>query len=361
MSLTRREMLGLSLAVVLLPMPQPAAAHRFVNRTGLKTGQFVWEPSQPEAGPVTIIASLRDRLVHVYKAGVLIGISTCQVGHRGRRTPTGVFVVGKQADRADNADRPLAWSGRVLHADDVRSYPASLGCVRVPAPFARLLDDVIHPGTLVILANQRTEPMDVVHSGVLFPMVPVHEASGMVRTVAARSTPEMLTGSADAGHIAVVISRAGRKAVMLRDGVPERETRVSFMQPNTRVGTHVFSLTGATPSGDGLIWLGFGVGRSGRETHLVSWHGDVLLDQISFEDKAGAVALTRALHPGATLIVTDEPASVGRSHSPQDVVLLSTLAPAARARPRTVRRVRYRRQQRRTHQTWAGALIDSWR
>ena len=98
MSLTRREMLGLSLAAVLLPMPDTAEAKRFVNRTGLRSGQFVWEPSQPADGPVTIVASLQDRLVHVYKAGVLVGISTCHVGRRGRRTPTGIFALDERVE-----------------------------------------------------------------------------------------------------------------------------------------------------------------------------------------------------------------------------------------------------------------------
>ena len=363
MTLTRREMLSLSLAAVLWPMAQPAEAHRFVNRTGLRTGQFVWEPSQPEDGPVSIIVSLRHRLVHVYKAGVLIGISTCQVGHRGRRAPTGVFVIGRQPALTEGGQ--LSWSGMALHAENVRAFPAGRGCIRMPAPFARLLDQIVHPGALVILAGQRTEPMDVVYSGGLFPMLPVHEASGVVRTVAARPMPTPLAGNPDAGHVAVVISRASRSAVLLRDGVPEHVARVNFMQPNSRIGTHVYSLTGTTTAGDGLVWLAFGIGRSRREAHLVSWHGDELLDQISFEDRASALAFTRAMYPGATLIVTDEPSSRSKRQSPDDLILLSAQAPAARTRSRSTRRTRTRTarrtRRRRRQQTWASALLNSWR
>lgn len=358
MSLTRREMLGLGLAVVLLPLAGPAEAHRFVNRTGLRTGQFVWEPSQPEQGPVVIIASLRQRLVHVYKAGMLVGISTCHVGARGRRTPTGVFFIGEQHDRPDDDGRQLAWTGIPLHADYIRGFPASLGCVRLPAPFARLLDEIIHPGTLVILASRRTEPMDVVQSGEMFPIAPLQEAQAMVRTVAARPMTSVLAGNPEAGHAAIVISRAGRNAVLLRNGAPEHVARVRFVQPNSRVGTHVYSLTGTTPDSDSLVWLGFGVGRSGREPHLISWHGDEILDEISFEDRASRLVLTRALHPGATLIVTDEPSPPEKRQS-TDLVLLSTETRERRARPRTVRRAR--RTRRRRHSTWASALINSWR
>lgn len=360
MSLTRREMLGLSLAVVLWPMPHAAEARRFTNRTGLRSGQFVWEPSHPVDGPVTIVASLRDRLVHVYKAGVLVGISTCRVGRRGRRTPTGIFAIAERTQTNDDAGQ-LSWTGLALHAENVRRYPASLGCIRLPSAFARLLDGIVSPGTLVILARQRTEPADVIHSRTLFPMVPVHEAGRMVQTVAVRSMPELLTGDPQAGHIAIVISRAGRNAVLLRDGVREHIARVTFTRPNSRIGTHVYSLTGASPTSNGLVWLAFGIGRHRRERHLVSWHGDEILDQISFEDRANALAMTRLLHAGSTLVLTDEPATGRKHQTPEDFVLISTQG--SEPQPRRRRRSRRRRPRavRRRRQTWAEALLESWR
>lgn len=357
MPLTRREVLGLSLALVLWPFPQRAEAKRFVNRTGLKAGQFVWEPSQPRVGPVAIVASLRERLVHVYKAGVLIGISTCEVGKRGRRTPTGAFVIGEQ--RHDEDSGRLAWTGKPLHADHLRGFPASLGCIRVPAPFARLLDEVIEPGTLVIVAGRRTEPMDVVHYGALFPIAPLQEAGRMVRPVAARPDPEILARRHDEGQSAIVISRAGRNAVLLRNGATELVTRVRFVQPNNRVGMHIYSLAGATPAGDGLVWLGFGIGKSGREPHLVSWHGDTLLEEIAFEDHASAVVLARALHAGTILVVTDEPAAPVNRRAADDFILISTVSRRNRSRPKVVRTARRRR--RRTQQTWANALLNAFR
>ena len=359
MPLTRRELLGLSLAAALWPIPHAAEAGRFVNRTGLRRGQFVWEPSQPAEGPVAIVASLPDRLVHVYRAGVLVGISTCEVGRRGWRTPTGVFAIMDRGEAGNDAGK-LSWRGVALHAKDVQSYPASPGCIRLPVAFARLLDGIIRRGTLVILATQRTEPMDVVHSGTLFPMVPVYEAGRMVRTVAVRSMPELLTGYTEAGHIAIVISRAGRNAVLLRDGIREHIARVTFTQPNSRIGTHVYSLTGPSPAGDGLAWLAFGIGRNPRERHLASWRGDEILDQISFGDRANALAMTRLLHAGATLVVTDEPA-IGRNHqTPGDFVLISTQGSEPLPRPQSRAR-RHRFFVQRRHQTWADALLDSWR
>jgi hypothetical protein len=358
MPLTRREMLGLSLATVLWPMlPQAAEAKRFVNRTGLRRGQFVWEPTQPLEGPVTIVASLRDRLVHVYKAGILIGISTSDVGYRGRRTPTGVFAL---AERKVTNGGDFSWTGYALHADHVGGYPASLGCIRLPSAFARLLDSVAGPGTLVILARQRTEPVDVVHSGTLFPAVPIYEAGRLVRTVAVRSMPELLTGSPVSGHVAIVVSRSGGNAILLRDGLREHIARVTFAHPDRRIGTHVYSLTGTSLGGHELVWLAFGIGRDRREPHLVSWHGDEILGQISFEDRAEAMAMARLLHTGATLVITDELATSRKHQTPEDFVLISTQG--SKPQPSYQRRRRRRRARAtRRRQRWASALFTAWR
>lgn len=357
MPLTRRELLGLSLAAVLWPMPQPAEAKRFINRTGLRRGQFVWEPTQPIEGPVTIIASLRDRLVHVYKAGILIGISTCEVGCRGRRTPAGVFAVAER--RANNGK--LSWTGHALHADHVRGYPAPLGCIRLPSAFARLLDGVAGPGTLVILAHQRTEPVDVVHSGTLFPAVPIYEAGRLVRTVAVRSMPELLARSPESGHVAIVVSRSGGNAILLRDGLREHIARVTFTNPDRRIGTHVYSLTGTSLGGHELVWLAFGIGRNRREPHLVSWRGDEILDQVSFEDRAEAMAMARLLHTGATLVITDDRATGRKHQSPEGFVLISTQGSEPQQASRQRRRRRRRARVARRRQTWASALLNAWR
>jgi len=42
---------------------------------------------------VSIIVSLPDQLVHVYRNGVRIALSTCSTGKKGHSTPTGVFTI----------------------------------------------------------------------------------------------------------------------------------------------------------------------------------------------------------------------------------------------------------------------------
>ena len=59
----------------------------------LKPGEFTWHPERQTVGPVAVVVSLPQQLVHVYRNGVRIAVSTCSTGKEGHRTPTGVFVV----------------------------------------------------------------------------------------------------------------------------------------------------------------------------------------------------------------------------------------------------------------------------
>ncbi|MBL8907277.1 MAG: L,D-transpeptidase family protein, partial [Rhizobiales bacterium] len=127
----------------------------------LKPGQFTWHPERSPDGPVAIIVSLPDQLVHVYRNGVRIAVSTCSTGKPGHETPTGVFTI-LQKDRNHHSstynDAPmpnmnrLTWSGVALHAGQLPGYPASHGCVRLPLEFSKLLFTVTHVGTPVIIA-----------------------------------------------------------------------------------------------------------------------------------------------------------------------------------------------------------------
>ena len=291
-------------------------AKRFINRTGLRAVSSFGSQRSPSKG--------RSPSSHLCATA---GASTRRhiIGHRrAGRSPWTSYADRRFAlaeRRANNGK--LSWTGRALHADHVRGYPASLGCIRLPSAFARLLDGVAGPGTLVILAHQRTEPVDVVHSGTLFPAVPIYEAGRLVRTVAVRSMPELLARSPESGHVAIVVSRSGGNAILLRDGLREHIARVTFTNPDRRIGTHVYYLQ-ARRLGHELVWLAFGIGRNRREPHLVSWRGDEILDQVSFEDRAEAMAMARLLHTGATLVITDDRATGRKHQSPEGFVLIST-------------------------------------
>src|ERR1035438_10713699 len=59
----------------------------------MKLGEFIWRPELSPRGPVVIVVSLPHQLVHVYRNGIAIAVSTCSTGAPGHSTPTGVFTI----------------------------------------------------------------------------------------------------------------------------------------------------------------------------------------------------------------------------------------------------------------------------
>src|SRR5271165_7144200 len=95
--------------------------------------------------PSSILVSLPDQLLYVYRNGVRIGRSTVSTGKPGKSTPTGVFTVLQKKVRHESsiykgAQMPhmqrLTWTGVAMHAGNLPGYPASAGCVRLPVDFA---------------------------------------------------------------------------------------------------------------------------------------------------------------------------------------------------------------------------------
>ena len=86
----------------------------------LRPGQFTWNPDRQPTGPVAIVVSIPEQLVHVYRNGVRIAVSTCSTGRPGHSTPTGVFVIlekdkNHHSSTYNDAPMPnmnrLTWSG----------------------------------------------------------------------------------------------------------------------------------------------------------------------------------------------------------------------------------------------------------
>lgn len=53
----------------------------------LKNGEFNWFPERSAAGPILVIVSIPDQLVHVYRNGIRIAASTCSTGKPGDLSP----------------------------------------------------------------------------------------------------------------------------------------------------------------------------------------------------------------------------------------------------------------------------------
>lgn len=114
----------------------------------LVPGDYVWKPDAAPEGPVQIVVSLPLQTAYVFRGGTLIGVSTVSTGSPGYDTPTGSFrILQKKVEHRSNLydDAPmpymqrLTWDGIALHAGAIPGYPASHGCIRLPAAFARKL------------------------------------------------------------------------------------------------------------------------------------------------------------------------------------------------------------------------------
>src|SRR6184192_3881296 len=142
--------------------------------SGFKPGDYTWHPEVSPAGPVVIIVSLPDQVMYVYRNGVRIGRSTGSTGKPGKRTPTGIFtILQKKVSHESNiykgAKMPnmqrLTWTGIAMHAGQLPGYPASHGCVRLPEDFAAKLYTVTKLGTTVIIADNKSRPVNTTKPG----------------------------------------------------------------------------------------------------------------------------------------------------------------------------------------------------
>ena len=126
----------------------------------LAPGKFVWREVPEAAGSERVVVSLGDQMAYLYRGNTLVAASTISSGKPGRDTPSGIFsILDKQpiyrSKKYDNA--PMPWMQRIdqygiaLHAGFNPGRPASHGCVRLPAAFAKKLYSVTGVGTPVYI------------------------------------------------------------------------------------------------------------------------------------------------------------------------------------------------------------------
>ena len=126
----------------------------------LKPGQYKWRDVPASAGAERVVVSLADQMAYLYRGNTLMAAATISSGQPGRDTPTGIFAVrGKttmhRSKKYDNAPMPFAQFideyGIAMHAGFNPGTPASHGCVRLPAAFAKKLYSVTDVGTPVFI------------------------------------------------------------------------------------------------------------------------------------------------------------------------------------------------------------------
>ena len=126
----------------------------------MRPGQYRWAPTVPEKGETKVIIDLLTQQFYVYRADQLVGVSTISSGKKGKETQLGFWSVMLKrklgySRKYDNAPMPFMQmydpKGLAFHAGALPGYPASHGCIRLPAKFAERLYGLTAIGTKVII------------------------------------------------------------------------------------------------------------------------------------------------------------------------------------------------------------------
>jgi hypothetical protein len=300
------------------PMPQPSFHTKGLptgKPTGpLKPGEYWWNPRVSPAGPVVVLVSLPLQTMHVYRNGILVGRTSISSGTKGHQTPTGVFTIleKKETHRSkkyDNAPMPnmqrLTWSGIAMHSGNLPGYPASHGCIRMPYDFSTLLFGITgNGGTVVIGDDTKSQPHFAANPGVI--LAPKDFTPEMLKPLGKgeyRWNPERSTS----GPITMLVSAADRTIYVYRNGEPIGRAAIEV---NGRLGGHVFTLLDGVTAADSAvvpgrparIWMSVQSDAASRSADVAALAKRVRISP----EFAGKVYDT--LKPGATLIVTDQPA-----------------------------------------------------
>jgi L,D-transpeptidase catalytic domain len=278
----------------------------------LKPGEYWWNPKVSPSGPLIILVSVPEQVMHVYRNGILIGRSSVSTGAKGHATPGGVFTIleKKQAHyskKYDNAPMPnmqrLTWTGIAMHSGNLPGYPASHGCIRLPYDFSQLLFAATAKGGTVVIGDGKVPVPHLAASPGLM-LAPKDFTPEMLRPLANNDYdwyPERSPG----GPITIVVSAADRALYVYRNGNPigRAAVEVSGRGP---LGSHIFTLLeGTTGKQSSLV-----PGRAARRWMNVASEGrradaEDIASRLRFNPEL-AQKLYDTITPGTTVVVTDQ-------------------------------------------------------
>ena len=315
--LTRRSALTLGLGAASMIGFEACALDSVVRPGKLDANDYVWMPEVSPRGAVAIIISLPDQMVHVYRGGIRIGVSSCSTGKAGKRTPTGVFtILEKDQDHYsnlyDNAPMPnmdrLTWTGIAIHAGHLPGYPASHGCIRLPRAFSDELFKITHLGTPVIVSGDATDPYPLQHPGLLL----TSNQSDKLSTAAKKRPPTDWKDAKEFPVITLVASSADRQVQLLENGRVIASSEL-FITGTPRLGEHVLMLETA---GRGVWWRGVTRSPEGLKTGPSP--------QLRIDARPNFTRLLPArLHEGSTFVITDYSLTDDMRSGPDFTILTS--------------------------------------
>ncbi len=271
----------------------------------LKPGHFAWHPERSPNGPVAIIVSVPKQRVFVYRNGILIGVSTCSTGKSGYETPTGVFTVLEKdkehySNEFNDAPMPhmqrLTWEGIALHAGKLPGYPASHGCVRLPAKFAETLFAATQVGTPIIIAGDTTDPASVKDPGPLL-------GSDAKQTMDTKMGKKKAAAAASNAVTAILVSRADNRMYVLQNGTIVAEGDANIQDPSKPLGSNVFVWQGGDLEGSTWEGMGFYADAGGAVAPNTA-----VIERIDGSPEV-MDTIKKRIKPGTVLVTTDLPAT----------------------------------------------------
>jgi hypothetical protein len=202
-------------------------------------------PDPADGEPMTLVVSLGQQKVDIYRGLTLVTTSSVSTGMRGYATKAGVFsILEKKRMHHSNlysgAPMPwmnrITWSGTALHAGVLPGYPASHGCIRLPFSFAPKLFKITTVGDNVIVARDRPAPQLIDHANLFQPLLPPplpsmvkeqerpkHQTENEILPVApAKARPRMLA-RADVSNSATDVPSVEAEAVRERVAPPTND------------------------------------------------------------------------------------------------------------------------------------------
>jgi len=267
-------------------------------------------------GPYQIVVSIAKQQIALYGQDGLIARAGVSTGRPGRPTPMGVFsVLSKARWHRSNiySDAPMpymqriTWSGIAMHSGPRPGYPASHGCIRLPASFAIHMFHTTKVGTRVVVTREAVAPVAIASPKLFVPKPPGDiaapetvaavttgkEAIGKevvslaarsataIKTVSAKTsdpatppdetppavTPPLITGSIPLPPLAPkgALKRSNKpvsvfvslkqKRVFVRQGFYALfDMPVTIADPDKPIGTHIYTAMGPTTDGKAMRW-----------------------------------------------------------------------------------------------------------
>ena len=339
----RRAFLSLIFALVLAAGPA-ADAERYQNRSGLADGRFVWSPTVAPDGPVTIVASPGERIVHVYRSGQEIGISTLSSSDTSL---SGVYLVpGRDQQSTDTR----TWRGiELMPADE--SAADTQDPLRLPDDLAGLLAEATQQGASVIIARERSGPPVFSAPG---PFVDPLETGSIDNPVARFAQPELRklevltaaslqpdqanlaaaesgtpSGTGSDNLVSLVFSQADASAYVMRGGRVVERLPIEIEEADVPLGQHVAILISSGDEERETQWLAFALDDVATAEHVVADKAEAAMRRIRFRNGTDAARLAHGLVPGTAVLLVNGPGPDADRAPRLDVALLTSESAAA--------------------------------